>query len=373
MKQLAYGSDQVMESMMDSSNILDAEIRMSYRTISIGRGRRIQLVKSHGRFCEAYKLENGFNKICYRIWKEIIPDALKRYELIDKRLSSVQLEYFSNFRYIPYALRMKCDGNILPGIVMDWIEGKTLDSFLSDDWSSLSVTQRLTFIRDFYYMCYELRENGISHGDLSCVNIIITPNREIRLVDYDSVYVKEMGKKFFQTTGGAPSFQHPGRTFSKRPILASIDDDNFSQLIIAVSLWVIFFEPSVTEYFDDSNLLFVPSDLSGLNGNERLNNLKASFGWKKANSLAHKFQHLSTLLKALESIQGDLSKVPSLFDFVSESTILSPQFYSLLDTNMSVPKTSQRAIFCTTCGHKFTSDIFDFCPICGTKRYLFKN
>ncbi|MBM6883990.1 protein kinase [Bacteroides caecigallinarum] len=373
MKQLSYGSDQVMESMMDSSNILDAEVRMSYRTISIGRGRRIQLVKSHGRFCEAYKLENDFNKICYRIWKEIIPDAIKRYELIDKRFSSAKLRYFSNFRFIPSALRMKCDGNILPGIVMDWIEGKTLDSFLSDDWSSLSVTQRLTFIRDFYYMCYELRENGISHGDLSCVNIIITSNREIRLVDYDSVYVKEMGRKFFQTTGGAPSFQHPERTFSKRPILASIDDDNFSQLIIAVSLWVIYFDPSVTQYFDDSNLLFVPSDLSGLNGNERLNNLKASFGWKKANSLAHKFQHLSILLKALESIQGDLSKVPSLFNFVSESTILSPQFYSLLDTNMSVSKTSQRAIFCTTCGHKFTSDIFDFCPICGTKRYLFKN
>lgn len=373
MRQLSYGADQVMESMMDPSNILDAEIRMSYRTISIGRGRRIQLVKSHGRFCEAYKLENDTNQVCYRIWKEIIPDAIKRYELIGKRLSFAQLEYFSNFRFIPFALRMKCDGNILPGIVMDWIEGKTLDSFLIEDWSSLSVIQRLTFIRDFYYMCYELRENGISHGDLSCVNIIITPNRELRLVDYDSVYVKEMGKNFFQTTGGAPAFQHPERTFSKRPILASIDDDNFSQLIIAISLWVIYFEPSVTEYFDDSNLLFVPSDLSGLTGSERLNKLKASFGWEKANSLAHKFQHLSTLLKALESIHGDLSKVPSLFDFVPESTILSPQFYFLLDTNMSVPKTSQKAKFCTTCGHKFTSDIFDFCPICGAKRYLFKN
>lgn len=373
MRQLSYGSDQVIESMMESSNILDEEVRMSYRTISIGRGRRKQLVKKHGRFCEAFYLENDFNQICYRIWKEIIPDALKRYELIDKRLSFVKLEYFSNFRYIPYALRMKCDGNILPGIVMDWIEGKTLDSFLSEDWSSLSVTQRLTFIRDFYYMCYELRENGISHGDLSCVNIIITPNREIRLVDYDSVYVKEMGKNFFQTTGGAPAFQHPERTFSGRPILASIDDDNFSQLIIAISLWVIYFDPSVTEFFDDSNLLFVPGDLSGLNGYERLNKLKASFGWKKANSFAYKFKHLSTLLQALESIQGELSKVPSLFDFVSESTILSPQFYSLLDTNMSVPKTYQKVIFCISCGHKFTSDIFDFCPICGTKRYLFKN
>ena len=373
MRQLSYGSDQVIESMMESSNILDEEVRMSYRTISIGRGRRKQLVKKHGRFCEAFYLENDFNQICYRIWKEIIPDALKRYELIDKRLSFVKLEYFSNFRYIPYALRMKCDGNILPGIVMDWIEGKTLDSFLSEDWSSLSVTQRLTFIRDFYYMCYELRENGISHGDLSCVNIIITPNREIRLVDYDSVYVKEMGKNFFQTTGGAPAFQHPERTFSGRPILASIDDDNFSQLIIAISLWVIYFDPSVTEFFDDSNLLFVPGDLSGLNGYERLNKLKASFGWKKANSFAYKFKHLSTLLQALESIQGELSKVPSLFDFVSESTILSPQFYSLLDTNMSVPKTYQNVIFCISCGHKFTSDIFDFCPICGTKRYLLKN
>lgn len=371
MAQLSYGSDQVMESMLDSSNILDEEVRISYRTITVGRGKRKQLAKSSGRFCEAFHLKNDTHQICYRIWKEIIPDAIKRYELIDKRLSSAQLKYFSNFRYIPNALRMKCDDNILPGIVMDWIEGKTLDSFLREDWSSLSDTQRLTFISDFYYMCYELRENGISHGDLSCVNIIITPNREIRLVDYDSVYVKEMGDNFFQTTGGAPSFQHPERISSKRPILASIDDDNFSQLIIAISLWVIYFEPSVTKYFDDSNLLFIPSDLSGLNGNERLDKFKASLGWGKANSFAYKFKHLSTLLKALESIQGDLSKVPSLFDYVSKSTILSPQFYSLLETSMSVSKTCQKVVFCTSCGNKFISDIFDYCPICGTKRYIY--
>ena len=50
MAQQSYGLDQVMESMMEISNILDSETRTSYKTITIGRGRRQQLINSTGRF-----------------------------------------------------------------------------------------------------------------------------------------------------------------------------------------------------------------------------------------------------------------------------------------------------------------------------------
>ena len=49
MAQQSYGLDQVMESMMEISNILDSETRTSYKTITIGRGRRQQLINSTGR------------------------------------------------------------------------------------------------------------------------------------------------------------------------------------------------------------------------------------------------------------------------------------------------------------------------------------
>lgn len=372
MAQLSYGSDQVMESMMEPTNILDSTAR-SYKTIVIGRGRRQQLVKSEGRFCMAFRLEGQSNQLCYRVWKELIPDALKRYKLIGDRLSKVKLEYFSNFRYVPSALKMKCDGSVLPGIVMDWINGKTLDSFLHEDWGQLSDVQRLTFIRDFYYMCYELRENGIAHGDLSCLNILVTPNRDLRLVDYDSLFVREMGRDYYQTTGGAPSFQHPERTAPKTRLHASLDDDNFSQLVIALSLWIAYFNPAVTQSYDESNLIFIPNDLSGNTGDERLRKLTSSKGWQKAKSYENDFKHITTLLEALKSVSVELSKVPSLLNFASKEVILSPQFYSLLDKPSATLPSIQKVAFCTACGNKFTSDEFDYCTACGTKRYTFNN
>lgn len=371
MAQQSYGLDQVMESMMETSNILDFETRTFYKTITIGRGRRQQLVNSSGRFCVAFRMEGTRSQLCYRIWKELIPDAVQRYKMIGERISRTQLEYFSGFRYVPSALRMKCDGSILPGIVMEWIEGKKLDAFMTEEWATLSDVQRLTFIRDFYYMCHLLRKNGIAHGDLSCMNILVTPERDIRLVDYDSLFVSEMGRNFYQTTGGAPAFQHPYRTNASYPMLTSLEDDNFSQLVIALSLWVAYFDPSVTQNYDDSNLLFLPGDISGETGSERLRNLKDSDGWKRAEKVATKFGHIPILMKGLESIQYSVNQVPSLLKFVNEEVIISADFYRLLDSADRNVSSMQPVPYCTACGQKFENDEFKFCTACGTKRHTY--
>lgn len=369
MAQQSYGLDQVMESMMEASNILDFEARTSYKTITIGRGRRQQLINSSGRFCVAFRMEGARSQLCYRIWKELIPDAVQRYKMIGERISRTRLEYFSGFRYVPSALRMKCDGSILPGIVMEWIEGKKLDAFMTEEWATLSDVQRLTFIRDFYYMCHLLRKNGIAHGDLSCMNILVTPERDIRLVDYDSLFVAEMGRSFHQTTGGAPAFQHPDRTNANHPMPTSLEDDNFSQLVIALSLWVAYFDPSVTQTYDDSNLLFLPGDMSGKTGSERLRNLKNSSGWKRAERVSAKFGHIPILMKGLESIQYPVHQVPSLLKFASEEVIVSADFYRLL--NSAGHPSTQLVPYCTACGQKFGNDGFKFCTACGTKRHTY--
>ena len=80
-QQYAYGTDQVMESMLDTNNILDDTIKKSYNPIIIGRGKRQQLVKSEGRFCIAFRFQGKTDEICYRIWKEKIPNIFERYRL----------------------------------------------------------------------------------------------------------------------------------------------------------------------------------------------------------------------------------------------------------------------------------------------------
>lgn len=383
MAKVAYELTEVIESMKDVSCICDVHTRSNYKTIP--KGRRGSLTYSTGRFCVAFQMDsihgNGARK-CYRVWKEIIPDAFERYEYIGKGIERAHLSYFSGFRFIRSALKMKCDQRIVPGMVMDWIEGETLDNFLCKRWGELSELSRLTFIRDFYSMCYELRSARIAHGDLSCLNIMVTATNEIRLVDYDSLYVSEMGTKFKQVTGGADGFQHPDRINSESPLCASIDDDNFSQLVIALSLWVAYFETSeieasknktsknktsITQRYGDYNLLFLSSDLSGKDGDERVRNLRNSMGWKAAQKYSSRFEHVRTLMNALKSsIQNPVSKVPSLLQFASRKAIQSDPklFYSLL--------VQEKASYCTACGHKFISDDFDYCTICGAKRHVYE-
>lgn len=388
MEKVAYDLTEVIESMKDVSCICDNNIRSNYKTIP--EGNRGNLTYSTGRFCVAFPMDSVHGnrvRICYRVWKEIISDAFKRYEYIGKGIKRAHLAYFSGFRFIREALKMKCDQRIVPGMVMDWIEGETLDKFLRERWGKLSKLSRLTFIRDFYHMCDELHTAGIAHGDLSCVNIMVTATNEIRLVDYDSLYVSEMETKFEQVTGGADGFQHPDRINSKSPLCASIDDDNFSQLVIALSLWVAYFEASeietseietsknktsknktsITQRYGDSNLLFLSSDLSGKDGDERVRNLRNSMGWKAAQEYSSRFEHVRTLMNALKSsIQNPVSKVPSLLRFASRKAIQSDPklFYSLL--------VQEKASYCTACGHKFISDDFDYCTICGAKRHVYE-
>lgn len=368
MEKLSYDLTEVEESMKDTSCILDSTISRTHRTIPERRGRLLH--PTPGRFCIAFPMDpvdGRGSRICYRVWKEIIPDAFRRYQFIGEGISKSGLEYFSGFRFIQEALKMKCDGRIMPGIVMDWIEGVTLDRFLNEKWGDLDENSRLAFIQDFYCMCYRLREAGIAHGDLSCLNIMVTSSNSIRLVDYDSVYVPGMGSRFYQVTGGADGFQHPGRLNPGRPLLAGVDDDNFSELVIALSLWTAFFEPSVTRLYDESNLLFLPEDLFGKTGIERLEHLRGSEGWKTAGKYRTRFTHMDVLMKALESIRGPVSQVPSLPGLAGREAIMSEDFYPKLNVALT-----HKVAYCTACGHRFPDYSLDYCTACGTKRHVYK-
>ncbi|MDE5882519.1 MAG: hypothetical protein K2H60_12385 [Muribaculaceae bacterium] len=370
MAKLSYSIQEVEESMKDNSCILDFSSRIYYKILTGRRG--VIMHPSPGRFCIAFPLEGSKGRICYRVWKEIIPDAFTRYRFIDAGIKTSGLDYFAGMRFVPAALRMKCDGTEVPGIVMDWVDGLTLDKFLQEKWNLQVDMQRLDFIREFYNMCYRLREAGMSHGDLSCQNIMVIKGNRIRLVDYDSVYVKDMGRNFYQTTGGADSFQHPDRIKSTIPLYAGIDDDNFSQLVIAISLWVAYFNHSIVERYDESNLLFLPGDFDGLDGYERVRSLHNSYGWKEASKHAASYLHLRTLLDALENgVKGSLNEVPSLLDFVTKDAIRAEHFYSALnEVGRKTPKIV-KAAFCIACGNKFSNEDFMFCPSCGHKRYTY--
>ena len=107
MEKLSYDLTEVEESMKDTSCILDSTISRTHRTIPERRGRLLH--PTPGRFCIAFPMDpvdGRGSRICYRVWKEIIPDAFRRYQFIGEGISKSGLEYFSGFRFIQEALKM---------------------------------------------------------------------------------------------------------------------------------------------------------------------------------------------------------------------------------------------------------------------------
>ena len=121
---------------------------------------------------------------------------------------------------------------------MDWVEGvpvSELPSFkLTDAVASYLADQFATMMR-------ALKQAGIAHGDLEFSNILIS-GFDLKLVDYDSMFVAEL-LKLGSPELGNPGFQHPKRRATDyAPYL-----DNFSAWLIHFLLRNLSLNPNLFE------------------------------------------------------------------------------------------------------------------------------
>lgn len=229
--------DQICKAVENSGNILDPRLR-GFNTIEGIIGAECY----SGGFCIVYPVTNGSQKYAFRVWHTEIDGIKDRLKKISAYLASIQLPYFVEFDYVDGALRViDEDGKIqdIDAVRMEWVEGKNLvqylDSIISE--SSFSEDEKKSRIRaladKFLTMVTELHQKKIAHGDLQHGNIIVSANEEIRLVDYDSLYVPTLINED-QVTSGLAAYQHPARRSSA--MKCSEQDDYFSEHIIYMSL-----------------------------------------------------------------------------------------------------------------------------------------
>lgn len=102
--------------------------------------------------------------------------------------------------------------------------------------------------RLFDEMCGQLLRHQWAHGDLKPENIIITPDFEARLIDYDAAYIPESG---FDSTPeiGTPAYQHPGRTTE----MYDKHIDDYSMILLSANLHLLSLSPHLMSA-DDENL-----------------------------------------------------------------------------------------------------------------------
>lgn len=302
-----------------------------------------------GGFSVVFPFSNGIDKKDLRIWHKEIPEIKKRTSQISNYLSQQhQLKYFINYEYVSNAIKFE-SGIKLDAVLMDWGDGLTLKEYIDDlihsNISNQSKRNRLLDLsKAFCEMFTHLHKVKISHGDLQHGNIIINGLNDIKLIDYDSLYVPTMGTHVAQVTSGLSGYQHPSRYTSR---YCTERNDYFSELVIITSLIYLSEDLCVWDDFsimeDDYSLLFNSNDYS---------NFQKSKIYKRG------ILRSNTLHLLLDQINQALS-LSDIERLIPIENIISRVGIEWKMQNISY--------YCIQCGKPFTDGDL-YCIYCGTKR-----
>jgi serine/threonine protein kinase len=202
-----------------------------------------------GSFASVYELVNGRRRWAVKCFLRNTPDLHERYVKISDHLGKCRhLPYFVTFEYQDKAIRVR--GELFPLVKMEWVEGHQLNAFIEQN---LSRPDALVNLRKRWdRLVADLQSAHIAHGDLQHGNVLVTPNGDIQLIDYDGMWVPTLEGQHSNETGHQ-DYQNPRRT--SRDFHSGIDE--FSATIIQIAISALSREPSLwKKYNNGDNFLF---------------------------------------------------------------------------------------------------------------------
>ena len=216
-------------------------------------------VMSSGNFAVVFKMKDERDGKLYavRCFHRDQEGRAESYRLIEEELRDVESPYLVSFRYMDKELFVdssQTDETEFPVLLMDWVEGITLDKYLRENLDDQYALEMLAY--RFSQLAQWLIPQPFAHGDLKPDNILVREDGTLVLVDYDGMYVPAMkGQKAREL--GSPDFRHPLRT--EDDFDEHIDD--FPLVSILLSLKAISINPKWLEEYGTSNhLLFSEKD-----------------------------------------------------------------------------------------------------------------
>ena len=218
-----------------------------------------QPVMTSGNFAVVFKMQDIDTGKFYALkcfTKEQVGRA-EAYHQIADALKDVDSSYLVSLRYLDKELFVDTEQTTeteFPVLLMDWVEGKTLDKYLRENLDDKYALEMLAY--RFSQLAQWLIPQPFAHGDLKPDNILVREDGTLVLVDYDGMYVPAMkGQKAREF--GSPDFRHPQRT--ENDFDEHIDD--FPLVSILLSLKAISFNSQLLEeYGAKDRLLFSSND-----------------------------------------------------------------------------------------------------------------
>ena len=191
-------------------------------------------VMTSGNFAVVFKMKDEQSGKCYAVkcFTKEQEGRTEAYREIAKELKDVSSSYLVSIRYLEKELFVDTDQTMeteFPVLLMDWVEGKTLDKYLRENLDDKYALEMLAY--RFSLLAQWLLPQPFAHGDLKPDNILVREDGSLVLVDYDGMYVPAMkGQKAREL--GSPDFRHPMRT--EDDFDEHIDD--FSVIILLMTI-----------------------------------------------------------------------------------------------------------------------------------------
>ena len=250
--------------------------------------------RSSGAFAVVFKMKDEQTGKCYALkcFTEEQEGRAEAYRQIADELEFVDSSYITSVKYLDKEIFVdsSCEKDEFPVLLMDWIDGETMETYIAENYQNGYAMAMLCY--RFCKMAAWLRSQPFAHGDIKPDNIMVRPDGNLTLVDYDGMFVPSM-KSQKSLTIGTKDFSHPLRT---------VDDfdetiDDFALASIALSLKAISLKPSLLdEYGAADRLLFSVNDYNKL--------CKINL-WKKLSKIKNmEIKKLQTCLRLAENRQN---------------------------------------------------------------------
>ena len=305
--------------------------------------------RSSGAFAVVFKMKDEQTGKCYALkcFTEEQEGRAEDYRQIADELEFVDSSYVTSVKYLDKEIFVdsSCEEDEFPVLLMDWIDGETMETYIGENYQD-NYTMAMLCYR-FCKMAAWLRSQPFAHGDIKPDNIMVRPDGNLTLVDYDGMFVPAMkGQK--SPTIGTKDFSHPLRT---------VDDfdetiDDFALASIALSLKAISLKPSLLdEYGAADRLLFSAADYRDLSKSKVMTALQELMNDEEFTALLSMFllanakKNLSlcsfrafSISKPLYNIDELIKQADQLFEISKdgEDHKKAFQLYSLADAKGSL-------------------------------------
>src|SRR6266700_52724 len=256
----------------------------------------LPLVMSGG-FALTYAVTTPRRKCAVRCFHREIPAIQQKYDAISKKLRSLTNGWFVYFDFQQSGINVR--QQTFPILRMDWVEGDTLGSWLDKHFNDPRALEKAR--TDFAAIARFLELKGIAHGDIQNGNVMVA-NGEIKLIDYDGMFVPGMPEGNGSETGHK-HFQHPERRVSDfGPRM-----DRFSFIAVDLSLKALIEDKSLYAKFREGGetIVFKANDFADPANSEIFRRLVAI---PKLKEQARRFAAIC---------EAPLAAVPTLDEFLT--------------------------------------------------------